>query len=108
VRVQESRVNQRVPFVVNADPLLLPLIPGYLANRRNDLERLVSGLKEGDFLVLRKIGHDMRGSGGAYGMPPLSDIGERIEAAALAGNAATVAEATEDLRVFLELVKLPP
>lgn len=105
---EKTGINPRVPFVIKADPLLQPLIPEYLKNRRLDLQRLADGLARKDFSALRKVGHDMAGSGGAYGLAPISEIGRRIEEGALAGNPAPIQEATADLQVFLDTVKLPP
>jgi HPt (histidine-containing phosphotransfer) domain-containing protein len=104
----KTGINPRVPFVVKADPLLQPLIPDYLRNRRNDLQKIADALTKRDLAALRKLGHDMAGSGGAYGIPPISDIGRTIENAALASDTAAIAVALEDLRVFLDMVKLPP
>lgn len=100
--------NPKAPFVIKADPLLQPLIPDYLHHRRQDLQRIAAALERGDFAMLRKVGHDMRGSGGAYGLPPISDAGGRIEDAALVQDAGRVLAAAEELRVFLENVILPP
>jgi len=94
-------------FVVQADPLVLPLVPDYLKNRANDVQRLRAAIAAGDFGVLRKIGHNMRGSAGAYGVPPLSEIGGRIEDAALKRDTAAIAGAVEDLEGFLQVVKMP-
>jgi hypothetical protein len=49
-------------YVVEADPLIRPLIPDYLKNRANDVLRLRAALSAQDFPLLRKIGHNMRGS----------------------------------------------
>jgi len=104
----KTGINPRVPFVVKADPLLQPLIPDYLRNRRNDLQKIAEALARKDFAALRKLGHDMAGSGGAYGLPPISEIGRAIENAAVAGEPAAIETALNDLRVFLDTVKLPP
>jgi hypothetical protein len=106
--VQHTRINPRAPYVVQADPLLKPLIPDYLAKRRVDLERLAEALVTKDYALLRKLGHDMHGSGGAYGLPPVSEFGRQIEAAALAADDAAIRAASADLREFLDVVKLPP
>ena len=106
--MEKTGINPRVPFVVKADPLLQPLIPDYMRNRRLDLQRLAEALARKDFNALRKIGHDMHGSGGAYGMPPISDIGRSIEDAALAADVARIEASMADLQVFLDTVKLPP
>ena len=94
-------------YVVQADPLIRPLIPDYLKNRANDVQRLRAALAAADFALLRKIGHNMRGSAGAYGVPPLSEIGGRIEDAALKQDAAAIAPAVDELEQFLRIVKMP-
>lgn len=94
-------------YVVQADPLVLPLVPGYLKNRANDVQRLRAALTAGDFPLLRKIGHNMRGSAGAYGVAPLSEIGGRIEDAALGQDAAAIVPAVDELERFLQVVKMP-
>jgi HPt (histidine-containing phosphotransfer) domain-containing protein len=94
-------------YVVQADPLVLPLVPGYLSNRAADLPKLDAALAAREFALLRKLGHNMRGSAGAYGLPPLSDIGARMEEAALAQDAAALGAAIAQMREFLQGVKLP-
>ena len=95
-------------YVVQADPLVLSLVPDYLKNRANDVQRLRAALAAADFGLLRKIGHNMRGSAGAYGVPPLSEIGGRIEDAALKQDGAVIAGAVEEMERFLKIVKMPP
>ena len=94
-------------YLVNADPLILPLVPEYLRNRAADLPKLDAALAAGDFALLRKLGHNMRGSAGAYGLPPLSEIGARMEDAALAHDASGLQAAIAGMREFLQAVKLP-
>lgn len=106
--MEETGLNPAMPFVVKVDPLLQPLIPEYLSNRRKDVEQLAEALGRGDFGVLRKIGHNMSGSGGAYGLPPISILGKRIEDAALAKDSEGIRAAVADLGAFLDAVKLPP
>jgi len=104
----KTSVNPQVPFVVNVDPIIAPLLPDYLANRRKDVQRLGELLAAKDFGGLRKLGHNLRGSAGAYGLPPLSDLGARIEDAAQVQDVATISAALEDLALFLQTVKLAP
>ena len=94
-------------YIVQADPLVLPLVPDYLKNRANDVQRLRAALAAGDLPLLRKIGHNMRGSAGAYGVPPLSEIGGRIEDAALRQDAAAIAPVVDELEQFLKTVRMP-
>jgi HPt (histidine-containing phosphotransfer) domain-containing protein len=100
-------VPPAAPYLVKVDPLVLPLLPEYLRNRAGDLVKLDAALAAGDFPALRKLGHNMRGSAGAYGLPPLSDIGARMEDAAVQRDSAAVADAVAAMRAFLPTVKLP-
>lgn len=95
------------PYLVQADPLILPLVPDYLKNRAADVQKLEAALAARDFATLRKSGHNIRGSAGAYGLPPLSVIGARLEEAAIAQDAAGLAAALEAMRQFLQNVRMP-
>lgn len=94
-------------YLVKVDPLIAPLVPDYLKNRAADVQKLEAALAARDFGVLRKIGHNLRGSAGAYGLPPLSDIGARIEEAAVAQDLGAVASALDAMRQFLLAVRMP-
>lgn len=96
------------PYLLKVDPIVAPLVPDYVKNREKDLQRLTDALAAGDFATLRKVGHNIRGSAGAYGLPPLSTIGARIEDAAQALDAAPIGPALEDMRLFLLNVKFVP
>ncbi|MBC8283332.1 MAG: Hpt domain-containing protein [Nitrospinae bacterium] len=69
-------------IIAHVDPDLRELIPGYLQNRRNDIESISAALKESDLKKIRNLGHSMKGSGGGYGFMPISLIGGAIELAA--------------------------
>ena len=100
-------MDPQSPYVVQVDPLIAPLVPGYLENRAKDTQRIADLLAAKDFAALRKLGHNMKGSAGAYGLAPLSAVGARIEDAAVASDAAAIGAALEELRRFLQNVKLP-
>lgn len=106
--MKNTTINPQMPFVVKVDPLVAPLVPEYLRNREKDLPRLQEALAAQDFATLRRLGHNMRGAAGAYGLPPLSEIGARIEDAAQARDAGPIGAALDDLRLFLQTVKLAP
>ncbi|OGA03291.1 MAG: hypothetical protein A2W68_01620 [Betaproteobacteria bacterium RIFCSPLOWO2_02_64_14] len=78
------------PIIARCSKDLEPIIPRYLARRREEIASLRAGLDAGDYQALRIIGHSLKGSGGGYGMPALSDIGARIEKAAIAADAAAI------------------
>jgi histidine phosphotransfer protein HptB len=103
-----TSINPQSPYVVKVDPIVAPLVPDYLKNREKDLQKLTEALAAKDFAVLRKVGHNIRGSAGAYGLPPLSAIAARIEDAAQVQDAGPIGPALEDMRLFLLHVKFVP
>lgn len=69
--------------VVEIDPDIAELVPGFLNNRKRDVEEIGRLLTEGNFDAIRIIGHSMAGSAGGYGFPVIGELGKAIEAAAL-------------------------
>lgn len=90
---------------VNIDPDLEDLIPGFLMNRRNDVDRIRELVERGDFQQVRLIGHSMKGAGGGYGFDPITDYGARIEEAALREDASAIEAAVGELAAYLSRVE---
>ena len=57
-------------------------IPAYLRNCRENVIAILGALDRSDFEVVARLGHNMRGSGGAFGFQPTTDIGAGLEQAA--------------------------
>jgi HPt (histidine-containing phosphotransfer) domain-containing protein len=72
------------------------LIPGFIENRRRELEELRGALEAGRYGELGELGHRMRGIGATYGFDRVSVLGAEIEDRAAAadreGLAARIAE----------------
>ena len=68
-------------------PSLDELRAMYLNNRVRELASLASALQRSDFEALARAGHNLKGTGGAYGFAELSEIGKDLEVAAKAQNA---------------------
>lgn len=69
-------------IIVNVDPDLEDLIPGFLENRSKELETLRIAIGEGNFQSIQSIGHSMKGVGGGYGFDGITEIGRDLESAA--------------------------
>ena len=93
-------------IIVQCDPDLEDLIPGYLSNRDKDIIALRECLSLGDYEKIRIIGHSMKGSGGGYGFDAITELGDRIEIAALASNINEIDQAIRDLEVFISRVEV--
>jgi hypothetical protein len=92
-------------IIVPIDPDIADLVPGFLANRRKDVERLRALVQQGDYAAIKLIGHSMKGAGGGYGFDPITDYGAAIERAAQTGDGATVLAQTDLLDEYLQAVE---
>jgi HPt (histidine-containing phosphotransfer) domain-containing protein len=78
-----SRVPADQPDLL---PAVKQLVPGYLKQRRIEVDRLWEAIAAGDYTTISTLGHMLKGSGASYGFEELSRIGEAIELAARASH----------------------
>jgi hypothetical protein len=101
-----DRSGQDGKIVLHIAEQLADLVPLFLENRARDVAEIDAALERGDFGVIRLRGHSMRGSGGGYGFDEISLIGERLEHAAAASDAAEVRRRLGELTSYLERVQV--
>jgi two-component system sensor histidine kinase/response regulator len=82
------------------------LIPNYLNNRKTDIQSLAEALAKGDLDAARVIGHGMKGSGGGYGFPRITEIGANIEHCAKSQSASGVLREIANLETYLMQVEV--
>lgn len=92
-------------IIVQTDPDLADLIPGFLNNRVTDVASIRTLLGERDFDAIRLLGHSMKGAGGGYGFDKITELGDQIEVAALAADSAAIATANDELADYLSRVE---
>lgn len=83
------------------DPFARKLVGKYLENRKDDITKLSSALLSGDFETIRVTGHNLYGSGAAYGLDDISSIGAGIESAAASADKEQLERLIGELREFL-------
>ncbi len=88
-------------IIVEVDRELEDLMPLFTQTRERDMDGLAAGLAANDCAALRMIGHGMKGSGGAFGFPLITEMGDAIEAAALKGDTTAVKQQLEMLRSYM-------
>jgi HPt (histidine-containing phosphotransfer) domain-containing protein len=91
---------------VTVDKDLEDLVPGFLANRERDIEKINSLLAKADFDGIRIVGHSMKGSGGGYGFEFITEIGAGLERAAMTGNSDAIRKAVLELQQYLKQVEI--
>ena len=68
------------------DPEFQELIRQYVQYLSDMLPEVMEDLDLGDYLKVQKFGHNLKGSGGGYGLMGISKIGQQIEKASIAQN----------------------
>lgn len=88
----------------NLDPIVRGLLPGYLQRRIDELIKLKQLLIAGDFEKIEVVGHNLSGSGGAYGLETLTVFGRKIERAAAERNREELGQQLHGLQQYLERI----
>ena len=99
--------DQREYIVQTGDPDVEALLDGYLQRRRDDVLTARSALRDRDFESLRRLGHNLHGSGAAYGVAPISAIGRDLERAAALLDSGHIEGLIDRLENFLKSVRRP-
>ena len=86
-------------------PGMAELRVGYLDHRRAELATLDAALRNADFSALQKAGHNLKGTGSAYGFSELTDIGRALEAAGKGRDAAAVEGLLDQMDAFIGMVR---
>ncbi|MGA2737823.1 MAG: Hpt domain-containing protein [Bryobacteraceae bacterium] len=84
------------------DGLPYKVVVTYLDNCRNGLQSLKDAIERLDYEFVRVYGHRMKGCGGAYGFPELTETGAAIEQAARARNDNDLRTCAAALQAHLE------
>jgi len=80
-------------------------IPAYLASCYDDVAAIHLALEAGNLLGIQKVGHDLKGTGSAYGFSRIAHIGDRLESAAKTGDRTEIAQQARDLASYLCAIK---
>ena len=71
----------RIPIEIE-DPFARQLLTRYIERRKADFSRLRAALEAEDFDTIRRTGHNLFGSGDAYGLSRITVLGGELEQAA--------------------------
>ena len=95
-------VIRKDPILIRAFPKLATRIPAFLENRRQDVTTLLDALDRGDFGIMERLGHDMKGAGASFGFQAITDIGATLEAEARNANPDAARKSVGELSTYLE------
>jgi len=91
---------------VSSEPWLQAIIPGYLEKRRADVGKMRAAVAQGDYAVVKTLGHQMTGTGSSYGFEPITKIGHELEQAAVGGDRARMEDGIERLEDYLKNIQV--
>lgn len=89
-------------IIVMLEPDLKELLPAYLENRRKDVSRIWRALDKQDYDEIRIIGHNMKGTGGGYGLDAITVFGQRLERASAARESGDIVRTVAEFSDYLE------
>ncbi len=95
-----------VSFTVNK--AIADHVPAYLQNCRQNVIAMTAALDRADFEAVTLLGHNMRGSGGAYGFQAITDIGAALELAAENCNTDASRRWVNELSIYLDGLEAVP
>ncbi len=86
------------------DPFARRLLARYIERRRDDLVKLREALSQNDFASIERTGHNLFGSGGAYGLQEISDLGADLENAAKDRDSARLGFVVDALEAYVRQI----
>ncbi|HXH76641.1 MAG TPA: hypothetical protein VNJ08_16840 [Bacteriovoracaceae bacterium] len=73
----------------------------YLERRKNDLEGCWVALENKNYVLLEKIGHQLKGNGSTFGFPQLSTIGNELEVGSKLADHLLIEKALQNFATWL-------
>jgi hypothetical protein len=94
-------------IVLKVEPPLKELVPGFVENRRRDLERMRQALRAGDLAAIRDVGQNIRAFSRVYGFDELTALGEEIRCAADECSTLRIVHLQGQLADYLSRIEVP-
>ncbi len=92
--------------VVYVDIGIEDLVPIFLENQLEEVKCILDACEQGDYEKIRILGHNMKGTGSAYGFDAISEIGASLEQCAKERNTEKGRILAEEVSVYLERVEV--
>jgi len=98
--------NAGEEIVVRLDPLIQDIVADFLQHRRENVPSILDALEAADYEAVENIGHDIEGTGGAFGFVGMARIGRSLRQAAQENSPGGVKRLAEELASYLERLKI--
>ena len=101
-RFISTAVSVQVAGTQAGDHSLADIMPHYLANLRRCSTELAVAIRVSEFERARVLGHNLKGSGGAYGLMCVTQLGASIENAAKERDVGRLSQLSNDFAACVE------
>ncbi|MHB8124438.1 MAG: PAS domain S-box protein [Desulfitobacteriaceae bacterium] len=88
-------------IVVTVDKDLVDIIPEFMENRTKDIVLITEALEQRDYETICRLGHTLKGIGGGFGFPFISELGVRLEQVAKEADNCAITQLVTDLKEYL-------
>ena len=95
-------------FIVAVDADIVDLAEIFLSNRRGQIQFWREAIAAGNMPVLRRLGHELKGTAGAFGFQQLSSLGAELEKKVANGDLNGSGDTLERMIDFLDRVAVIP
>ncbi len=93
-------------ILVRANHKFADRIPAYRQNCRQNVIAMLDALDRVDFETVKYLGHQMRGSGSAFGFQGITDIGAALQQAAESADTEASRKWVGELSNYLDRVEI--
>lgn len=91
---------------IKIDAELEDLVPVFLSNLKKNIILIQNAMQAKDIETIRKLGHNMKGSGGGYGFDYISQIGQEIEESAKSSDLDKITISLNSLENYLSQIQI--
>ncbi len=99
-----QKKGEKIHVEIDAD--LKELIPGYLSNIADTINKIKSAVTEDNMELCRFSGHNLKGSGASYGLDFISQAGQQIELLAQKKDGAGICSCLDHLENWLADIEI--
>lgn len=92
--------------MVYVDRDLQEIIPLFLKNREEDIQKLKKAVAEKNFDLIKILGHNMKGAGSGYGFHAVTQLGKALEEGAEKKDTDFVQSTVQDLEAYMGGVEI--
>ena len=101
VTQNRDKTEQDRSITVIVDHELEGLMPGFVDDWNKDVRTMREALQRADYPAIRKVGHDMKGTGRSCGFDLLTEIGGNLEEAAKRRDPGEIRKDLDALSAYL-------